>query len=434
MLKRTAILLTLSYLLVFIVFHGGHQLLLFFGRTDIAYFLQGSDSADYAAASWLVALAISAVSAGLAVSLVLPLRARTVPPVDVLSAARTAGTALMIASLLSFILLLSKVGNIFVYSREQIFSGVGDTRGFGLILLMLPSALMLLTISCRSRARRFFMIILSGLFFLALLFMGYRTEALIPALVGMTLWKKCGRPIPVALLLTGVLIILVAIPTVRYLRTLGAYNQINQNDISRSVEQAQISDSIVELGGTTGIISDTLRWIPSQYPFQNGSTYLRSLTSSLPNIGMNARESDRGAVAGGASNDTILDLLSPSEWYIYKTNRWKFHMGQGSGFSSVAEAYMNFGAAGVFALFLLTGIALGYWDRIDAVRSRWSVVIIAVVAWPLIKSIRNDFSSFIKPVLFMSIVIISWFFIEKFLLKKRLRKLTAITSLQAKVQ
>jgi len=231
---------------------------------------------------------------------------------------------------------------------------------------------------------------------------------LFPLLVGVTVWVKMGRKLRTMVAVGGLTFILIAIPSVRYLRALGAYESLTAADITKSIERAHVSDVFVELGATSGIVAYVMKWVPAEEAYRYGRTYVKAIANSIPNFGFSKGVSDRSEIKGTHASRNDLLSLSASDWFIYRYNAWMFRTGGGSGFSAVAEPYLNFGVPGVVVVFFFIGLFVG---KLDAVRIAYNPTVFllsCVMLWPLMKTVRNDFTAFLKPVLFQLIILAIW--------------------------
>jgi len=202
--------------------------------------------------------------------------------------------------------------------------------------------------------------------------------------------------------------VLVAIPTVRYLRDLGSFQEVSQEKISESLKVTEAKEAILEIGGTNGIVAHVLKWVPAEDPFRYGQSYLWAATTALPNIGFQQGISRQKVDSFGTSAKTSLQHGNPSDWYIYKTNRWKYERGLGSGFSTIAEAYLNFGYLGIVLYFTALGYLLGKLDRVDLRMHPKTLIFSGGLLWPIIKTVRNSFVVFVKPLGLIVSAIVIW--------------------------
>lgn len=387
------------------IFHLSFIFLDAFSIYDFTTFFSSKTGTKYRVASSAVLLSLASFGIGIFVKT--PNKTFT-PPIPSNTELKklffASGIMLLFFAIIGFIMTLATVGNIFAYSRQDLFKGIGDTRGFGLFLMTFPSALVLLFVGARTTFIKMLTYPLVTFGALFLLFLGYRSNLFFPATVGACLWLKTGRKIPKSIFIGLVISALVIIPTVKYLRTAHQYSQISYEDIDRSLEKSETSETFLELGAILGLLTNVMDWIPEKYPYKYGLTYLKSLKTAIPNIGFGLTQNKRDMVKG-MSNLEVYDALQPSDWYIYNYNKWMFNNGGGSGFSMIAEAYMNFGSFGFFLIFFLIGIMFSYFDSKDININPLAAVYIALLIWPIYYGVRNETGSIIKIFSFNSIIV-----------------------------
>jgi len=412
---RSIYLFATAYLISLAVFHLGQVLADGVGWFDLNSLHRGYMAPWHERAGWYILLSFGCFGVGLASAIKGGVKLSPADPIDSrkmddnMRSVYWIGVALLCASLASLVLLVGSVGNIFRFSRAEIFSGVGDTRGFGFFLLVAPSAMVLMVTGARSRLQKRLAYPLAALMVLFILFLGYRSSALFPALVGAIIWVKTGRRIPPMVAGAAIMVVLIAIPTVSTLRSLGAYKDLSGKDLSHSIEQSDIQEVFLQLGGTSTIVANVLRWVPKEDPYRYGQSYLLALRNAIPNIGLQIGESERKQLQKkGLVTKESVRLMNPGDWYIYKTNPYLFEVGGGSGFSSIAEAYLNFGLPGVLAYFLLLGYLLERLDQADLRSSRRLMIFSGAMLWPLLKTVRNVSGVFFKPVVFILVSIAIW--------------------------
>ena len=301
---KSAYLFTTGYILTLVLFHLGHIIPHALGMIDVPNLTAPGIARSYFKSGWLTMLALSALSLGFS----LGIKRQRIVAVDSgaynrkqVQARRLIwwhGIGLLLVSLAFFMLTVSIVGNIFAYSRAQIFGGIGDTRGFNMFLMLYPAGSVLLMVGASSKAENRIAAGFALLGFLAIMFLGYRSAVMFPALVGVIMWVKMGRKIPVYLVIGSLIAALVLIPMVRHLRALGAYENITAADIRASFDQADPVDIFAELGGTGGILAKVLELVPAEDDYRYGSTYVKALKGAIPNVGFTASESSRALVDG----------------------------------------------------------------------------------------------------------------------------------------
>lgn len=425
---RTVYLFTTAYMICLAIFHLGHIFAHITGLYDLQYLVTGDMAFWYQQAIWHVNLAFASLGLGVGLSL------RTVRVIgdagdlstDVVSRNLTyafgIGFLLMLAALAGMLLLGASVGNIMRFSRAEIFSGVGDTRGFGFFLILAPSAMVLLVTTARSSLQKRFAYGTCLVIALLILFFGYRSSVMFPGLIAAILWVKLGKRIPIPVVIVAVMIVLVAIPSVRYLRAQGAYESLSGNDVTAALAQAEDTKQIlIELGGVSSVVAYVVKTVPEQWPYRLGQSYWLAFKDSIPNIGLHIAESKRAdLLAGGVVDKAVLGAMHPADWYTYIVDRWLFNNGGGAGFSTIAEAYLNFGLAGILSYFGGLGFLLGRLDQVD-LRTRPKLLVFSgAMLWPLMKTVRNSFGVFLKPVAFVLVSLLIWK-VATFLIAKRNR-------------
>jgi oligosaccharide repeat unit polymerase len=371
----------------------------------------------YEKGGWCTITALGAYGFGSAISFFKLLITNTTkqhiaPKKDNLNIVFIFGVGLLIASILGCSYTLISVGNILQFSRTEIFGGIGDTRGFGFFLSVYPASIILLVVGSVSSKRFIISISIAVFSLIFILLLGYRSVALFPAIIASILWIKTGRKIPKVVIIPSLIFILFAIPTVRYLRSIGAYNELTYEKIEQSVSQAKIIEIFHELGATSGILANTLKWIPNDESYRYGYSYLAALKEVVPNISLNIAKSDR-LDAKNTGQKKSLFYMSPSDWYIYKYNRWMYDTGGGSGFTMIAEAYYNFGIVGIVIIFTIIGFIITSIDLINILIFPYIIIYSAIIMWPFMKMVRNTFASFVKSISLTLIAMIIWYIIVK---------------------
>jgi len=413
----TPYLFASAYVLSLCVFHLGLTIPVAFGLVDVRLWDAPSMEVWTKQANWYTALSLGALGVGLAVSINRASskrrNCRVQPEVaqSALGSVYWDGLGLLVASVFLLAFAIVSVGNLLAFSRVDFFKGVGDTRGLGVFLMTFPSAAVLLMVGARRRSQQVFAGIVAAFAFFLILLSGYRSMALFPALVGVVVWVKSGRRMPTAIAITVIALVVFAIPAVRGFRTLGPYEAMNKDAIVEAFSDVTVEDAFIEMGSTVGVLAHVVRLVPETDPFKYGASYLIALKNAVPNVGVDIAQSTRERASKRAlvRSDWPRNL-KPSEWLTYRIAPEKFKSGQGVGFSTIGEAYLNFGIPGVIVFFVVIGYALGRIDAIPLLNHPKLLTFAGVMLWPLMKSVRNDLGVFIKPVVFMLIILIMWRF------------------------
>jgi hypothetical protein len=412
---RTMYLFATAYVISLAVFHLGHIFAYITSLYDLKYLIVGDMAFWNQQAGWYCNLAFACLGIGIALSL------RSVRSVDSnvdvspeiinrnITYAFWIGFALMLAALVGLLLVAATVGNIMQFSRAEIFGGVGDTRGFGFFLIMAPSAMVLMVTTARSSLQKNFTYAVCFVIAFFILFFGYRSELMFPSLVGAILWVKLGRKIPILVAIILLVSVLIMIPAVSHLRAQGAYEDLSGNDVAAAISQSEKPKRVLlELGGVSSVVAYVLKTVPEEWPYRLGQSYWLAFEQAIPNLGLQIVESQRAAVMKKAVDKNMIAALPPADWYTYIVNRWMFNHGGGAGFSTIAEAYLNFGLIGVAGYFSILGFLLGRLDQIDLRMRPRFLVFSGAMLWPLMKTVRNSFGVFLKPVAFVLVTIFIW--------------------------
>lgn len=413
---RTLYLFSNAYLLALSMFHLGLIYTIALNQEKMAFMASGKISALYELSGWYVALSLSAFGIGTAIAILTKTKSKYTNKQMAYFKVKTnqflfkQGVGLGIATIIFLILAISSYGNIFAYSRAEIFNLTLDSRGFGVFIMVFPGAVSLLALSAQSKKQKLFSYSLAVFIVLVVMLSGYRSAALFPTLVVVIIWVKSGRKIPVAVAISGILLVLLSISVISTFRMMGSYEKLSAEDLATSYEQASISDSFLEMGSSVGVLAEVLKLVPETEPYRYGYSYWMSLKEMVPNLGFSIDSSkSRKVILGEAQFDQdALIRMAPADWITYRINRWKFDNGQGVGFSAIAEPYLNFGTIGVVAYFLLLGFILARLDLKVIICHPYLYLFSAAIFWHLLKTVRNDYSNFTKPLGFIIVVLIIW--------------------------
>ena len=254
------------------------------------------------------------------------------------------------------------------------------------------------------------------------MFAGYRSSALFPALVGVALWVKSGRKLPLPVAIGGVVLALTLIAASGYLRTMGKYSELGVNDVSTALSEAKMEDSISEMGASVKALANVLRLVPKTDEYRYGSSYFRAITDSIPNVGfkINTATSREYVIKNKNKDPGVIARMRPADWLTYRIAPWHFRQGYGVGFSAIAEPFLNLGTAGVFFFFVALGYGLGRLDSMPIYQSPYIFIFSVSMLWPLIRTVRNDSANFFKPMIFTLIILSIWWLFSKIFLQKKI--------------
>jgi hypothetical protein len=193
---------------------------------------------------------------------------------------------------------------------------------------------------------------------------GARSYALMGALVLVVIAAKARVRIKPIYLLWGFLLALLIISAVGVARSRGVVNsQLGSSSIGPTA-------ALAEMGGSLKTVTLAIDWIEAGDQLQWGGGYWLPIERAL------------GLIVPGLRKDLSTDPRAMSEVMLSRVS--------GLGGSAVAEAFYNFGLAGI-GVFVLLGCLLGYL-HLNA-RSPAAIAFESVVLYALILEVRNWFIS-----------------------------------------
>lgn len=343
---------------------------------------------------------------------------------SVLRAARWSAVGLLIASGIFAVMAIFAYGDLLSYTRADIFSSSADSRGFGAFTMVMPGAAALFLLSARNKKQFGVGLWICSLSILLFLFSGYREVALFPVMIATIVWVKSGRKLPAWLAIAGVVVVLLIISVVGILRTMGTYGDLSADKLKESYEKSSIQQSITTMGQTAGVLAHVLRLVPDTDPYRYGSSYGYALINALPNVGLSIDMSHSRNVLGqkALSDKNAIYKMAPSDWMTYRILNEQFKQGFGTGFSTIGEAYLNFGLGGVIIFFLIMGVFLGRLDHRVITYNPYIFIFCMTMLWPLLRTVRNDFANFLKPFMFNLIILIIFWTVSSIFLNRKFPK------------
>ncbi len=413
-----------AFVVSLFLFHFGLVLQDGFGLLQVKDWL-GPLGAWAVRAAWYTNIALSCIGIGLSIYL-MRYKAKRPPSPELVERAFSQnrawlydqGIGLLLASALLLALSFATMGNIFALSRLELFH-LSDTRFISVFSMMAPSAAIAMVIAAQSRSQKRTAYIAAALILLFFLLSGQRTTALFPLLTGIILWVKCGRRINPMLAGATLFAVLLLIPLIGYLRTLGTLGEIASVDaIAEATEVVDLRDSFGEMGGSIGPLMYTIMLIPEEESYRYGRTYLSYLLDVIPNIGLTADYSTSRAAAaekirGGATEEALFEMQA-GDWATYHIIREQFEAGGGAGYSGVAEPYFNFGLIGILVFFIAMGAFLGQFECVPLLLHRYWFLFASTIFWHVLPIVRNGLAVFTKPAVFTLIVLLIWKFVRPY--------------------
>ncbi len=231
-------------------------------------------------------------------------------------------------------------GYAFIYSAEY----QGSLNSFNsIIAAMFEPDLLALLSAYQNDGRKRKILVLICIFIVLLKFLiGGRSGAVMMVLALSLYYYYNAKKLSKAQIVKGLLIFVFLIAAINVTQILRASSGRSIGDYFQAfkLNDGVIFGTIEEFGGSISPLLYTMEIVPSLYPFRYGTTYLAALLSFIPNIGIwDVHPAEKFA--------------SLTNWITIKAN----HTWSGLGYSSTAEAFINFSWFGII-VFLVWGIII----------------------------------------------------------------------------
>ncbi len=203
-----------------------------------------------------------------------------------------------------------------------------------------------------------------GIWAATVLPLGLRGEVFFPTCTALAISAKRSRPISTK---TALILGVCSLSACAFIKT---YRATGFKDLDLSQTRISPFAALAEMGGSIRPVSLAVQWRDEGDPLILGASYWAPFDRAVRRVvpGWEPPEAEE--------DFRLMDVVTQTR------------VGP-VGFSPVAEAYCNFGPAGVLSVMFLTGFVLGYLDSIaiDYVRA----AILGMVFFPLLYSVRNAF-------------------------------------------
>jgi hypothetical protein len=241
------------------------------------------------------------------------------------------------------------------------------TAPFGDVLAVIWMVLglgLVLSVTGRARGLRTTAAAAFAAFSLVALPLGLRSEVMFRGMAALVAAARCGRGLSAKRAVALGVALLAVIPIVREVRNTGL------SGVPDAVRAPRFYEALAEMGGSLNPVEKVVRWHAEGEPFDAGRSYWapieRAAARLLPGLNVSAADNDMRI-----TSVLVTDRVGAI------------------GFSPVAEAYRNFGAAGVVIVLGLFGAAMA---AIDSIRERrLAALALAIVYVPMLMNIRNTF-------------------------------------------
>lgn len=209
--------------------------------------------------------------------------------------------------------------------------------------------------------------------------------------------KKGNKKKIILLCAVMLFLIIVIFPLMRATRNSGGISELSFDEIF-SAENNELFATVSDMGKSLQTVIYTQKYVPSQYPYRYGYTYLMNLTEAIPNFFW----SRHPAEVYGSLGKWITKIV---DYDFYK-------FGGSIGYSCVAEAYINFGNIGVVVFaFVLGAVLQSVENKVEnsgnaAYFASWTIVANYLLMYPrgeLSTIVRGFFWYMLLPLLFTKI-------------------------------
>jgi oligosaccharide repeat unit polymerase len=216
---------------------------------------------------------------------------------------------------------------------------------------------------------------------------GGRSPGMVLAVTSLCIWHYTVKPIKgMRMLIVGIvgLLLVSFMPVVFKLRSVVGREFLDYVEVfvQSFGKDNLLVQATAEMGGSMFPLVNVMTLVPEVFPFRYGESYLYSLFTIIPNIGL-------WSVHPSAAKTNLGDWLQQV-----------LGLGYGPGFSAAAEAYLNFGWAGIVFLFILGGFYGRVFSLIDyeSDASRRDPTLLVFVFSVLSLTVMTNRNSFIGTV------------------------------------
>lgn len=209
---------------------------------------------------------------------------------------------------------------------------------------IIPGILFLLAGSKNNRANRLISLLLIIAFTILQLISGKRSTAIMPLIAYIWLWHKTIKPVNSGLIsVFSLLFLFFVFPLIRISRDVTGIGKFSLRSVNNLFTVTNpLLDTLNEMGSSIKTISHTIQLIPLYRHFDQGVSYLYSLSTIIPNFFWKIHP----AMQHGSLSSWLIATVDPSA----------ARMGQGLGYSFIAEAYANFGISGSLWVSMILGL------------------------------------------------------------------------------
>ena len=214
---------------------------------------------------------------------------------------------------------------------------------------------------------------------------GGRTRSVILITLMLILYNNFVKPFTKKQLIIVALGGMVVLSLLSYIRQTRNSSNRSMNITNMLLDDNGAVQTIAEMGNTMFCMIHTMEFVPAEEDYRYGKSYAYSFTTLIPNLGFWEEHPAKKEANLG-------------EWL---TN--KMELSYGSGYSMVAEAYMNFGPYGFIMMYILGFFFASMFGVLEsAIKKKNAPVIVftLIVFWMSLRLPRNSFIGLVRSLFY----------------------------------
>ncbi len=311
---------------------------------------------------------------------------------------RVVGWGLLLVSVIPALLIQHKTVLLVLRGSYKATATVRADMGYGSVVrilstLLIPGSIFLIVAS----EKRLWPLIaaLCGLAIHVLpqFFIGDRSGAAMFLVMALVAWDRSVKSISKKTLVTSALILLfVVFPVIQVTRMVPGSERTNIGAYITAFTDIQTPFELTlnNMGRSIGIISHTLRLVPTYHGYMFGESYLRGASTIFPNLFWDVHPGSKFLGGSWFTEAVISD--------------YRMLTGHGVGYNMLAEAYVNFYIAGILMVPCLFGFAVSWLSqRADSSGGAVATAMVITFGAFILQIPRGCIGSAIRPMVWYSL-------------------------------